>query len=73
MSKVQEYVDKNFPLEARKNLKKINEMLENPQITQQQKDKLTRIRNKFLSLIIECVFKKYHLKQEVEVLKKKYE
>ena len=33
-------------LEAEKNLEKLNKMLENPQITQQRKDELTRIRNK---------------------------
>ena len=59
-------------LEAEKNLEKLNEMLENPQITQQRKDELTRIRNEFLALIIECVFNKYHLKQAIEMLKKKY-
>ena len=59
--------------EAEKYLERINKRRENPQITQQEKDKLTRMRNKCLSLIIECVFTKYYLKQEVEVLEKKYE
>jgi len=58
--------------ETEKSLKKVNKMRESPQITQQEKDNLTSMRNKCLALIIECVFTKYYLNQEVEVLEKKY-
>ena len=59
-------------LEAEKNLKKINEMLENPQITQQLKDEITTDRDKHLTLTNECTLTKYYLKQELKKLEKKY-
>ncbi|CAG8497737.1 29282_t:CDS:2 [Gigaspora margarita] len=54
--------------EAEKGLKKINKMRENPQITQQRKDELARIRNELLTLIIKCISEKYYLNQEVNQL-----
>ena len=58
--------------EAEKNLKKFNEMLENPQITQQRKDEITTDRDKCLNLTNKCTLTKYYLKQELKKLEKKY-
>ena len=59
--------------ETEKKFREFNEMLKNPQITQQQKVELTIKRNNHLALTIKGTFEKYRFKQKLEVLNKKYE